>query len=176
MSGRRRFAGLALLAPIAFAAGCARQPPAPPPCPRPAILDGAQTLERRTGAGPTEFAWRATLTGIGGGCRYDAEGVQLRYTLDMAIVPGPASRTARDAPIELPWFVAVIDPTGAVIDKRTFTLRTEPPAGPGPSLAREELEQRIAGVGPAEGPAWRIYFGFEVDPEEGLRRLRERRR
>jgi hypothetical protein len=171
-----RLVRLALLAAVAATTGCARQPAAPPPCPRPAILDGAQTLERRSGPGPADFAWRATLTGVDGGCRYDAEGVQLRYVLDMAIVPGPGSSAQRDASIELAWFVAVMDPNGAVVDKRTFTVRSEPPAGPGPRVVREELEQRIAGVAPAEGPGWRIYFGFEVDPEEGLRRLRERRR
>jgi len=174
VSAPPRLARLALLAAVAATVGCARQPAAPPPCPRPAILDGAQTLERRTGPGPADFAWRATLTGIGGGCRYDSEGVQLRYTLDLAIVPGPRGGAGRDGPLELPWFVAVVDPSGAVIDKQTFTHRAEAPPGPGPRVASEQIEQRIAGVGPAEGPAWRIYFGFEVDPEEGLRRLRER--
>ncbi len=171
-----RLAPLAAVLAIAASAGCARQPPAPQPCPKPAILDGAQTLERRTGPGATDFAWRATLTGIGGGCRYTGDGVELRYTLDMAIVPGPASARGTAARLELPWFVAVVDPSGTVIDKQSFTSSIEQPQGPGPRLASERIEQRIAGVGPGEGPAWRIYFGFEVDPEEGLRRLRERAR
>jgi len=91
-------------------------------------------------------------------------------------VPGPRGGVGRDGPLELPWFVAVVDPSGAVIDKQTFTYRAEAPPGPGPRVTSEQIEQRIAGVAPAEGPGWRIYFGFEVDPEEGLRRLRERRR
>lgn len=167
---------IALLLAIATVAGCSRQPPAPLPCPRPAILDGAQTLERRTGPAPADFAWRATLTGIGGGCRYDGEGVQLRFALDMAIVPGPPAARAGVRTLELPWFVAVIDPSGAVVDKQTFTTTGEVPEGPGARLSTEQVEQRIAGVGPAEGPGWKVYFGFEVDPEEGLRRLRERER
>lgn len=174
MSPLDRLGRIVLLATIAASAGCARQAPAPLPCPRPAILDGAQTLERRTGPGPADFAWRATMTGIGGGCRYDGDGVQLRFELDLAIVPGPQGVRGRGEPLELPWFVAVVDPNGAVIDKSTFTTTGPAPEGPGPRLVTERLEQRIAGVGPGEGPAWRIYLGFEVDPEEGLRRLRER--
>lgn len=164
----------ASLLALALVAGCARKPPEALPCPQPAILDGAQTLERRTGPGPTDFAWRATLTGFGGGCRFEADAVALRLALDLAVVPGP--RAVPGAAIEVPWFVAVADPSGRVIDKQSFTTRLEPPAGPGPLLLSEQVEQRIQGVGPGEAPRWRVYLGLEVEPEEGLRRLRERAR
>lgn len=165
---------MALLALAGLAAGCARQAPTPPPCPRPAILDGAQTLERRTGPGPAELAWRATMTGFSGGCRYDGDGVALQLAIDLAIVPGPGGRGG--APVEVPWFVAVVDPAGTVIDKQTFTLRQEGPLGPGPRLVGERIEQRIQGVTEADGAGWRIYLGLEVDPAEGLERLRARAR
>jgi hypothetical protein len=159
---------------LALPAGCARKPPEALPCPRPAILDGAQTLERRSGPGPADFAWRATLTGFGGGCRFEADATVIRLALDLAVVAGP--RATPGAAIEVPWFVAVADPSGRVIDKQGFTTRVEPAAGPGPRLLSEQIEQRIQGVGAAEAPAWRVYLGLEVEPEEGLRRLRERAR
>ncbi|MCS6778221.1 MAG: hypothetical protein NZ555_00770 [Geminicoccaceae bacterium] len=114
------------------------------------------------------------MTGFGGGCRYEGEGVRLRYAIDIAIVPGPAALAAGGGELVVPWFVAVADPSGAILDKQIFELRTEAPQGPGPKLLVEEVEQRIAGVGPGDGPGWRVYFGFDIGAEEGLRRLRER--
>ncbi len=174
MSGRARSAGLA--ATLAVVGCAAPPPPAPLPCPRAAILDGAQTVERRIGAGPIDFAWRAAITGVTGGCRYDDRGVELRHLLDLAIVPGPRALATGETRVALPWFVAVVDPSGAVVDKQVFTLETPLPEGPQPRLVSEQLEQRIAAVRPEEGPGWRIYFGFELDPEEARRRLRERAR
>lgn len=114
------------------------------------------------------------MTGFGGGCRYEGDGVRLRYSIDVAIVPGPAALAAGGGELVTPWFVAVADPSGAIVDKQIFELRTEAPLGPGPKLLLEEVEQRIAGVGPGDGPGWRVYFGFDIGAEEGLRRLRER--
>ncbi|MCS6876969.1 MAG: hypothetical protein N2038_04605 [Geminicoccaceae bacterium] len=132
-------------------------------------------MERRRGPAPADVLFRATMTGIGGGCRYEGGDVVLSYALDIALVPGPAA-VATDTALALPWFVAVADPSGAVIDKQLFELRGEAPAPGRPRVVVERLEQRIRGVSPAEGPRWRIYFGFELDPEEARARLRERAR
>lgn len=115
------------------------------------------------------------MTGFGGGCRYEEGDVVLVYALDIALVPGPAAMQ-ESAPVSLPWFVAVADPTGTIVDKQLFELRSEAPLPGRPKLVVERLEQRIRGVSPTEGPGWRIYFGFELDPEEARARLRTRPR
>ncbi|MDX6752300.1 hypothetical protein SH611_21045 [Geminicoccaceae bacterium 1502E] len=163
---------LAALLPALLLGACSFTEKAPPPaCPDPAIVDGMdsnETLEPGR-SGPEAVAWRTAMLGFGGGCAYEDGGVRLRYTIDLAVAPGPAFG-AQDRPVPVQYFVAVADPAGEIIDKQVFS--TSVPVQPfgAPVVATEQIEQKIAGVMPGEGAAWRIYLGLELPREEALRR------
>lgn len=155
-------------------AGCAGGSPAPPPCPRPAIVNGLETIEvyraGETGT-PADLAYRGAMLGFGGGCAYESGGVRLQLTLDIVATPGPAYA---GQPLRLPYFVAVTAPDGTLVHKQPFTAELPAPSGPSPVGVTERLEQRIADVSATDGPGYRVLLGFEVPRGEALRRLEER--
>lgn len=162
---------LATLLPLLAAACSLGDEPPPPACPDPAIVDGMDSSESLSsgGSGPEAIAWRTTVLGFDGGCAYEGDGVQLDYSLDLAVVPGPAFG-ADDRLVPVRYFVAVADPAGEIVDKQIFSTSLPVPAFGGPVGATERLEQKIAGVTPADGPAWRIFFGLDMPRDEALQR------
>ena len=163
---RARPAILALALPALAGCSMVSSPP-PPPCPAPGIVDGMNTKQQATGSATTTVAWRAAMLGFRGGCGYDGEGARVSLQVDLGVTPGPAfgSQTRK---ITLPYFVAVADPTGTVIDKQVFTATLDVPPSTGTVVVTERLEQRLAGVDAVVAPQWRIYLGLELTREEAL--------
>jgi hypothetical protein len=158
-----------LVSPLALLAACASDGE-PPPCPQPAIVSGLQSANFRNGVvtdEPSEIAYRVTILGFSGGCDYRSEGVFMRMFVDMSGVPGPAYA---GQPITFPYFVAVANPQGQVLDKQTFTASLPQPTGRRAVGVQDTIEQTIRGVSVQEGPGWRIYIGVDMPPEAALRR------
>ena len=165
-------AALALsLAGVAVAA-CTKPEQRQASCPRPAIVNGLERYESHAGSGadPSSLRYRGTMLGFSGGCGFDGDGALVRLAVDLVASPGPAYDGSA---VELPYFVAVAGPDGAVIDKQTFTAQLGALSGGQPKGVTERLEQRIAGVTRETGPGYRIFLGFDVPPEEAMRRREE---
>ena len=164
-------AGLA--APAALLAGCSAGGGAPPLlCPRPAIVDGLASVERyRPGApegDPAGLAYRAALQNIGGTCTEDGQDLAVDVSVELVVEPGPAFA----GPVaEVPYFVAVVGPGDAVVDRRDYVARVTVPEGARRGGVSEGFSQRFAGVGRQGGAGYRVLFGFAVPREEGLRRV-----
>lgn len=165
-------AGLA--ASAALLAGCSTGGGGAPPllCPRPAIVDGLASVERyRPGVAEGDesgLAYRAALQNIGGTCTEDGQDLAVDVSVELVVESGPAVA----GPVaEVPYFVAVIGPGDAVVDRRDYVARVTVPEGARRGGVSEGFSQRFAGVGRQGGAGYRVLFGFAVPREEGLRRI-----
>lgn len=166
-----------LLAPLLLGA-CgmfSATPETAPACPRVAILpDAADLVRYRPGSGTdiTDMVVEARMTGVTGGCRRGrGDSVEVVMRIGIAATRGPQA-TGRSE--QLPYFVAVSNAQGQIIDKAVFATTVEFPA----NVSRRQGvdEQRLvipAGMDPA---GLRVDVGFQLTPEElALNRRRARR-
>lgn len=168
---RRRLSAAAALVGAAALAACAGSPEtAPVPCPQARILAGLEsTTVFRGGASrgtEADLSHAVALQNIAGGCTYEDDGLVLNMTVDIVIDPGPALAGAQ---VTVPWFIAVAGPDGAIIDRQDFVATVPVEAG-ARSGSREAVEQRYASVGTELGPAYSLFLGLAIDPEEAMRR------
>jgi hypothetical protein len=158
-------AGLALV-------GCSGAEPQPlVACPDPGIVAGLESTTVFRGGASTgseaDLQYAAAMENIGGGCAYDEDGMRIDLAIDVIVEPGPGFA---GGPVSVPWFLAVADPSGAIIDKQVFTSSVAIADGATRGGSRESVEQRFPGVDAAEGAGYRLYLGLEIDREEALRR------
>ncbi len=161
----------AVLAFGMFVVACTSTSETPPArCPKVAIVYGLDTLspvEQGGRALPAE----AQLLGLQGSCSYDDTGLELAYSVDVVVKPtAPMGPTT----VELPYFVAVSAPDGTVIDKQVFTARIEIDGSGKPAGSREQIAQTLKGVGPEQGPSYRVVVGFELPRSRAIEQWRKR--
>lgn len=107
------------------ACGGANDVAAPIACPTPGLLrDGADLTRYRPGAVQdlTTLDFDARLTGLSGECRAGRrnESVEMLLNAGFSVERGVA---ASGRSVDLPWFVAVLDPDGGVLSRQAFTER-----------------------------------------------------
>ena len=129
-----------------------------PGCPPVYALIGAdrvssyRTAEQRV----EDLRFVAAINGVRGGCRTDGDDLDVEITFDIAVERGPA---LEPGPLELAYFVAVLDSRQQVVAKDMFP--TEFTFGPdGIAGYRESLTLRLAGVDPRSPPSRRLLVGF----------------
>lgn len=153
-------------------AGCGgSEPRQQAACPTPGIVAGLETTTVFQGGVSSgreaDLQYAVAMENIGGGCIYGDDGMQIELAVDVVVEPGPAFAGSQ---VNVPWFVAVADPSGAIIDKQVFTSTVAIAPGAIRGGSRESVEQRFPGVETTEGGAYRLYLGLEIDREEALRR------
>lgn len=175
---RRMLATAGFLAAVPLLmAGCTRGQKEPPACPQPAIVSGAQSASfGNVGvipevSDPSQVVYRATILGFGGGCGQNSDGTLMRLTVDLSAVAGPAYD---GRPITFPYFVAVANESGQIIDKQVFTARINPPRGHEAVGVQDMIEQTLAGVGKATAPLWKVYIGIDMPQAAALQRFNAR--
>lgn len=158
---------LALLAVPALLAACGSSsgPAQPPPCPHVAILQDAADLARfQPGGGTdiTDMVIEARMIGVAGGCQARRGGaVDVVIRIGIEATRGPRASTRAE---QLPYFIAVTDAQGRVVDKAEFAVSIEFPANI--SRRRGSDEQRIvipSGMNPAD---LRVDIGFQLTPDQ----------
>ena len=123
---RVRVFAAALAAILPAACGGNQSSSLPVACPRPGILaDGADLTRWRPGQvrDLTTLVFDARLTGLNGSCdrgRRDRS-IEVTMTPSFAVERGPAGGDARVT--ELPWFIAVLGPNDAVLDRQTYVAQ-----------------------------------------------------
>ena len=136
-----------------------------PPCPRAAIVDGADRVVRYAGEGrkPEDIAFEARILGVGGDCEFTDE--QRRVTVNMQLriegVRGPAL-PAQSAP--LGYFVAIVDPEGQVLAREEFD--TAIPLEKDRAIIAEELEPEIPLPEGRRAASYTVFVGLLVSEEE----------
>jgi len=166
----------ALLVLLLAACGSAPADIAPIACPTPGLLaDGANLVRYRPGPVQdlTTLDFEARLNGLSGGCRPGRrnESVDVRVNVGFAIDRGAA---AAGRSVDLPWFIAVIDPNGQVLSRQSFVER----------VAFNRNETRLSGTSeevrvnlPVDDQRraqdYRILISFQLtEPELALNRRR----
>ena len=136
-----------------------------PPCPRAALVDGADRVVRFAGEGrtPQDVAFEARILGAGGECEFTDE--ERRVTVDMALriegARGPALE-GEEAPLS--YFVAVVGPEGEVLAREEFA--TEIPLEEKRAIIVEELEPEIPLPRGRRAASYTVFVGLIVTEEE----------
>ena len=161
---------LALLLPLALAAGCGGRDEAALVCPRPAIINGLESSERHANGMAGPLVYRVALENIGGSCTVDRGDLITSLAVDIVVEPGPA--LSGDT-VDVPYFVAVSSPNGDVIDRQDFVARITLPAGARRAGSTESFSQRFVGLG-SSTPGYRILTGLALSREEALKQRQHR--
>jgi hypothetical protein len=136
-----------------------------PPCPRAALVDGADRVVRYAGEGrtPQDVAFEARILGVGGECEFTDE--QRRVVVDMELriegARGPAL-AGEEAP--LTYFGAVVSPEGQVLAREEFA--TEIPLDEDRAIIAEELEPEIPLPEGRRAASYTLFVGLVVSEEE----------
>lgn len=158
---------LLLLAGLAACGGGGPEPVADL-CPRVAIINGLDSLERRAPDGSGAVVYRAALENIDGRCLAQGDDLQVDIALDLVVQPRPGLANRE---LEIPYFVAVSAPNGDVLDRQDYVARVTLPPGARSGGVTETFSQRF--VGRAQGAAGhQVLFGFALPADEALRQRR----
>lgn len=167
----RRLLPLLVMASLAACGGGGETPAIDQVCPQPAIMAELASFERyRDGGGqglPADLAWTAGLQNIGGSCTREDGELAITLTVETTVSAGPAFLGET---VELPYFVAVADAAGNVVDRTDYVARVNLPEGQRSGGTVETLSQRFTGVGEEGAAGYRILFGFALPRDEALRR------
>jgi hypothetical protein len=172
--GKRRSARLrpghttALMGVLALAACGSAEPELPPaePCPAALLLNGAErTSAYRAGAEPRadELRYVAILTDLSSSCRYysddSGQGVDVDLSFKLIAERGPALSGTE----EVTYFVATVGP-GNQIFSRDVLSGDLPFTGDEERVGlSEDLTLRLPSITPAQGGAYTLYVGFQLD-------------
>lgn len=109
----------------------------------------------------TDVAARGLIYDFYGGCEYYDDSVVVELVVEIVAEMGPAA-TGQAA--EMPFFVAVSDPTDAVINKRQFDSRIDFPDAVGRTGFAETIELTIPLDNLRDGQAYTVLLGFQLSP------------
>jgi hypothetical protein len=154
---------------VAALAGCSGDDPPPPPiCPQVGIINGLEHEEHAAADGSGRLAYRASMENVEGACRVEGGDLVVDIAIDLIVQPGPA---VPGSLVELPYFVAISGPSGALIDRQDFVARVEMPRGARRAGVTETFAQRFVGR-EAGATQYQVLFGFDLPESEALRQYR----
>ena len=136
-----------------------------PPCPRAALIEGAERVLRYAGEGrtPTDIAFEARILSGGGDCRFSDD--QRRVTINMNVriegARGPAL-AGNEAPLR--YFVAIVGPDGKVLAREEFG--TTIPLKKKGAIISEELEPEIPLPEGRRAASYTVFVGLVISQEE----------
>jgi hypothetical protein len=138
-----------------------------PPCPRAAIVEGADQVRRYAGEGRTrdDVAFEARILGVTGECEVDDEAREV--TIDMALrIAAGRGKALKGKQAPLSYFVAIVDPDGKVLAREEFA--TEIPLGGGNlrAVILEELQPVIPLPEGRRAASYTVFVGLVVTEEE----------
>jgi hypothetical protein len=167
---------MVLVGVLALAACSSSDPEAqPPPCPAALFLDGAaQTSAYRVGAGtepsPDQLRYFAVLTDLSSSCRYysddSGEGVDVDLSFKLIAERGAALSGTE----QVTYFVATVGPGNQIVSRDV--LRGDLPfTGDAERVGlSEDLTLRLPSITAAQGGAYTLYVGFQLDDAQLERR------
>jgi len=168
MIGRK----LVWLAPAAlalFLGGCgpsAKEEMASSLCPTPFTVQDTQTLTRfKPGAGrdPRDIAFQAEIGNTASACKLGKAQMELTLYVQVGVEAGPSASTGTTS---VPYFVRVLDASGAIVQGREFNADFKLSAKNPRGMSQEELTLRLPFDKPADVASYRIAVGLKPTPEE----------
>ena len=141
----------------------AKAKPVTPICPQVAIIRQLETLRDYGGEqpDPAQLVTTAKMTQIVGDCDYTKTGVDISYTLDMVAGRGPRLGGRH---IDVPFFVAVVDPANAILTKDKLSAAIDFPENSRFAPHTEKLHVFIplSDKQRDTGPFYRVLAGFQL--------------
>ena len=131
-------------------------------CPEPFTVQDADRLTRfKDGPGrdPRDVEYEAALSGAGTSCSLSRKQLNVTLVMRISASAGPAVTAART---QVPYFVRVLDATGAVVQGQEFTADFRLSAANPRGSSREELTLSL----PVNTGGYRIAVGLKPTPEE----------
>lgn len=167
----RRLLRIAVLVPILALGGCETintiiaGPAPPPPCPRVAKVEDAETLTRFQGTGRdlTDVQFEAEIGRIAAGCDYDSDKIDMVVDVEFIASRGPADQERKAA---FTYFVAVARTDDTILGRATFESVIEFPGNQTRTPIVEELEQEIPRKEGEPGRNFIVYIGFALTEDE----------
>jgi hypothetical protein len=144
----------------------------PPICPQVAIMREIDTWRDygREKPTPDQLIAAAHMTKIAGTCSYHydkdkPQGIDIKFELDMEAMRGPRLGGLHAT---VPFFVAVVDPDGTILDKNRLTTdigfsSDEHTAGTSENL---HVFIPLAKAAQTTGPDYRVLAGFQLTQEQ----------
>ena len=138
-----------------------------PICPQVAIVRALETLRDygHEKPDPKELVAAARMLNVQGNCAYLPNGIDIKFKLNMQAFRGPRLGGLHTG---FPFFVAVVDPDGAVLNKNQLTVdfgfSSEDP------LANDEENLHVfiplAKAAQSAGPNYQVLTGFQLTEEQ----------
>jgi hypothetical protein len=136
-------------------------------CPHVGVLADAADLTRfRAGGGEdlTDMVMDAKVVGVAGSCDLARRATNVDLAVTIQATRGPASGTRV---LDVPYFVAVTDRDGNVVDRASFSARFEFPANRTTArLVGEEIRLVLPTPEGMRGRDYAVTVGLQVDEKE----------
>lgn len=136
-----------------------------PPCPRAALVEGADRVIRFAGEGrnPEDIAFEARILGVSGECEFADD--QRRLKVDMRLrIEGARGPALQGEAAPLGYFVAIVGPDGRILAREEF--ETAIPLKEDRAIIAEELEPEIPLPEGRRAASYTVFVGLLVTPEE----------
>lgn len=131
-------------------------------CPTPfTVQDAGRLTHFKDGAGrdPRDIAYEAAVTGSGTTCEPSRNQVNVTLVMRITVNAGPSVGSGQT---RVPYFVRVLDNSGAVVQGQEFTADFRLSTGNPRGTSQEELSLSL----PRDGGGYRIAIGLKPTPEE----------
>lgn len=166
----------AVLAAGAILAACGKTADnAAPRCPKALLLGDASNLvkfAKGSGRAAGDVEYEARFAGYRGSCEYSDRGVDIELAVEIEVERGPARAGGA---VDFGYFVALPDREGRAGHKRVFPVQGTLAADRERMSYRDDIKLFVPLKNPADGPATKIFLGFQLSPDE-LDHNRNRRR
>jgi hypothetical protein len=153
---------------LALASCGTADPELPPaePCPAALLLDGAERISAyRQGVepGPEELRYIAVLADLSSSCRYynddSGQGVDVDLNFKLIAERGPALSGNE----EVTYFVAMVGPGNQIVSRDVLSGDLPFTEGAERVGLSEDLTLRLPSITAAQGRAYTLYVGFQLD-------------
>lgn len=141
-------------------------------CPQVAILRELKSVRDYGHEKPsaTQLVAAARMQNVAGDCGYEDDGIDIAFRIDFTAIKGPRLGSDR---AEFPFFIAVVDPSGKILNKDQMTESFRFSDDAKPVTRTEPLHVFIPMPKDQHqtGPDYRVLTGFQLS-EEQLKEIR----
>jgi len=139
--------------------------PPPPTCPTVGIVPQLAQASQFAGVGSgySSVSYTASLSGLASHCTFEDEGISIDATFKLMAQQGPQ---AQGGTLDFPYFIAIIDPAGTVLDKTVFDAPLTLKADQARIGSRETFHDYIPLDDKTAAGAYSVAIGFQLDPRQ----------
>jgi hypothetical protein len=140
-------------------------PPPTPSCPLVAIVPSLAQASQFDGAatGYSNVTYTASLSALDSHCELHKQGVAVDATLKLTLQQGPKGKGGT---FDFPYFVAILDSSGAVLAKSIFSSPLSPNERQPRIGSKEAIHEFIPLSDPMASGSYSVVIGFQLDDRQ----------